>query len=64
MDDYLLSPAAAGGNVVMHVVPAGREVRPRSLLLLAADLVEHRGPREEKRALELVRQAHHGEVAW
>lgn len=57
VDDYLLSPAASGGNVVLHVIPAGREIYPESLLLLAADLVEHRGPRAEKRGLELIRQA-------
>lgn len=58
VDDYLLSPAASGGNVVLHVVPAGQAIYPESLLLLAADLVEHHGPREEKRALELIGQAH------
>lgn len=63
VDEYLLSPAAYGGNVVLHVVPAGRPVYPESLLLLAADLVEHRGPREEKRAIELVRRAHPGKAA-
>ena len=37
-----------------EVVPAAPEVNPHSLLLLAADLVEHCGPREEKRAIELI----------
>lgn len=61
IDDYLLSPAASGGNVVLHEVPADQAIYPESLLLLAADLVEHGGPREEKRAFELVRQAYHEE---
>lgn len=57
VEDYLLSRAASGGNVVLHVVPARREVYSESRLLLAADLVEHRGPREERRAFELISQA-------
>ena len=49
VDDYLLSPAAAGGNVVMHVVPAGREVYPRSLRC-SPPTFHHRGPARRKRA--------------
>lgn len=63
VDDHLLSPAAPGGNVVLHVVPAGREIYPDSPLLLAADLVEHRGPRAERRALELIGEAQRKERA-
>jgi excisionase family DNA binding protein len=60
VDAYLLSPVTAGdqGNVVLHVVPkalAG-SVDDIAPLLLAADLAEHRGPREEARAAELVRE--------
>jgi excisionase family DNA binding protein len=57
--DYLLSAVVAptDANVVLHVASA---VRPDSddiaPLLLAADLAEHRGPREEIRAAELLRE--------
>ncbi|MBT0767954.1 helix-turn-helix domain-containing protein [Kineosporia sp. J2-2] len=55
--DYLLveEVAESRANVVLHI---GRHVSAagegRSLLLLAADLVEYRRPREEARAAELL----------
>jgi excisionase family DNA binding protein len=59
MDDYLLStvPVGKDANVVLHVVSVisfdvAGDIAP---LLLAADLAEHRGPREELRAVEIVR---------
>lgn len=55
--DYLLVPTQREGNVVMHVVPDGQKVYADSRLLLAADLVEHRGPREELRAGELLHES-------
>ncbi len=57
--DYLLIEESVEprGNVILHVgpiVPApGEEIGP---LLLAADLAEHRRPREEARASELLRE--------
>jgi excisionase family DNA binding protein len=58
--EYLLVPAAAddGANVVIQVLPEGQHAYPDSLLRLSADLADHRGPREELRAVELL-----GEVA-
>jgi len=58
VDDHLLSPDRKDSNVVLHVVApdcwyAVDGVGP---LLLAADLAEHRGPREEARAVELLRR--------
>ncbi len=55
-EDFLLVPAEQDANVVLHVLPVGRRVFPESQLLLAADLAEHRGPREERRAAELLRE--------
>ena len=59
-DAYLLSAVTAGdqGNVVLHVAPKALtgNVDDIAPLLLAADLAEHRGPREEARAAELVRE--------
>jgi excisionase family DNA binding protein len=59
VDDYLLSSVASvkQANVVLHVASAAalsslEDIPP---LLLATDLAEHRGPREEARAAELVR---------
>jgi hypothetical protein len=51
--DYLLVESSQP-NVILHVGP---ELPPRPLpvLLLAADLVEHDGPRELARARELLR---------
>lgn len=54
--DYLLTPADADTNVVVHVLPHGQRAYPSSRLRLAADLAEHRGPREELRALALLRE--------
>jgi excisionase family DNA binding protein len=54
--EYLLSPADDDANVVIHVMPAGRRALPDSKLQLAVDLAEYRGPREELRAAELLRE--------
>lgn len=56
-EDYLLSADARDANVVLHVLsPQSPEaIDYAAPLLLAADLVEHRGPREEARGVELVR---------
>ena len=54
---FLLIPADSDANVVIHVLPAGQKTYPQSQLLLAADLAEQRGPREELRAAELLHQA-------
>ena len=54
-DDFLLMPAEHEANVIAHVLPAGQRSYPDAQLLLAADLSEHRGPREERRAVELLR---------
>lgn len=56
--DYLLVPAVnqaarQRANVVLHVSDRP-VVAPVPLLLLATDLGEHRGPREESRARELL----------
>jgi excisionase family DNA binding protein len=64
VEDYLLVGAAkeSEANVFLHVVDEDDPERWASLheafgnwLVLAADLAEHRRPREEARALELVR---------
>jgi excisionase family DNA binding protein len=55
-EDFLLMPADADANVVIHVLPKGQKTYPQSKLLLAADLAERRGPREEARAAELLRE--------
>jgi excisionase family DNA binding protein len=58
VDDYVLTPLTAGSaaNVVLHVTS---EPVPGALLdaalLLAADLAEYGTPREEARAVELLR---------
>lgn len=54
--EYLLMPAEAEANVVIHVLPVGQKAYPGSKLLLAADLADQRGPREERRAAELLRE--------
>jgi excisionase family DNA binding protein len=57
--DYLLSPAIVDrdANVVLHAtsadIPRTADMAP---LLLAGDLAEHRRPREEARAAELLRE--------
>jgi excisionase family DNA binding protein len=57
VDDHWLDPIGVDQkpNVILHVAPA----RPRevSALMLAADLAEHGGPREIRRAHELVAEA-------
>jgi hypothetical protein len=55
-DDFLLLPVDHDANVIAHVLPAGQRSYPDSLLLIAADLSERRGPREERRAVELLRE--------
>ncbi len=52
---FLLLPADEDANVVIHVLPRGQRAYPESKLLLAADLADQRGPREELRAAELLR---------
>jgi excisionase family DNA binding protein len=54
--DFLLLPADSEANVIIHVLPRRQKAYSGSKLLLAADLAEHRGPREELRAAELLRQ--------
>ncbi|HSV38322.1 MAG TPA: helix-turn-helix domain-containing protein [Nocardioidaceae bacterium] len=54
--EYLLMPAEAEANVVIHVLPEGQKAYPDSNLLLAADLADQRGPREELRAAALLRE--------
>ncbi len=54
--DYLLVDADRDANVVLHVIPDGQYPFPDSRLRLAADLAEHRGPREEARAAELLHE--------
>jgi excisionase family DNA binding protein len=54
--DYLLVEAASDANVVLHVIPDVQYPYPESRLRLAADLAEHRGPREEARAAELMHE--------
>lgn len=54
--EFLLMPADADANVVIHVLPEEQKAYPESSLQLAADLAEQRGPREELRAAELLRE--------
>jgi hypothetical protein len=56
LKDYLLVEADRDANVVLHVVSDGQYPYPDSQLRLAADLAEHRGPREEARAAELLHE--------
>ena len=49
-------PADSDANVVIHVLPERQKAYPGSKLLLAADLAEQRGPRQELRAAELLHQ--------
>jgi excisionase family DNA binding protein len=56
LKDYLLVEADRDANVVLHVVSDGQYPYPDSRLRLAADLAEHRGPREEVRAVELLHE--------
>jgi excisionase family DNA binding protein len=54
--DYLLVERDEEANLVLHVIPEGQHPYPDSRLRLAADLAEHRGPREEARAAELLHE--------
>ncbi|GAA4805402.1 helix-turn-helix domain-containing protein [Nocardioides caeni] len=54
--DHLLVNADRDANVVLHVIVDGQYPFPDSRLRLAADLAEHRGPREEARAAELLHE--------
>jgi excisionase family DNA binding protein len=54
--DYLLMPAKDDANVIVHVLPPGQRAYPESMLRLAADLAEHRRPREESRAVALLHE--------
>jgi excisionase family DNA binding protein len=60
IDDYLLTSAVADrdANVILHVASANVPITADDVgpLLLAADLAEHRGPREEARATELLKE--------
>ncbi len=58
---YLLVEAASEANVVLHVIPEAQHPYPDSRLRFAADLAEHRRPREEARAAELL---HELAVEW
>ena len=51
--DHLLIDSGSNANVVLHVSPRV-PARPVPVLLLAADLADHDGPRELARARELV----------
>lgn len=52
--DHLLVESDRAANVVLHLIPEGQNPFPDSRLRLAADLAEHRRPREEARAAQLV----------
>jgi len=54
--DYLLVDVDRDANVVIHVIADDQHPYPDSRLRLAADLAEHRGPREEARAAELLHE--------
>jgi excisionase family DNA binding protein len=55
-EEFLLMPAGSDANIVIHVLPQEQKAYPGSKLLLAADLAEQRGPREELRAAELLHE--------
>lgn len=59
--DYVLVDADRDANVVVHAIADDQHPFPDSLLRLAADLAEHRGPREEARTAELL---HELALAW
>ena len=42
--------------MIIHVLPAGQKAYPQSRLLLAVDLADRRGPREELKAAELLHE--------
>lgn len=68
VEDYLLSGSSPReANVVLHVVEAQNavvELADQSLLVLAADLMQHEGPREQGEALRVLgdwlREVGHG----
>jgi excisionase family DNA binding protein len=62
-EQFLLMPTDGDANVVIHVLPGGQKAYPGSKLLLAADLAEQRGPREELRAAELLHEVAHQQEA-
>lgn len=51
--DHLLIDAGSSANVILHASPIVPD-RPVPLLLLAADLADHDGPRELARARQLI----------
>lgn len=59
--DHLLYEADSEANVILHVIPDAQHPYPDSRLRLAADLAEHRRPREEARAAGLL---HELAVEW
>lgn len=59
--EYLLMPADADANVIIHVLSESPKAYADSKLLLAVDLADLRGPREELRAAELL---HELAVEW
>jgi excisionase family DNA binding protein len=54
--EYLLMPADADANVIIHILPNDQKAYAGSKLLLAVDLADQRGPREELRAAELLQE--------
>ena len=60
IDDYLLSPLTNGrdANVVLHVTAGAFPAAIGGIvpLMLAADLAEHRSPREESRSTAILRE--------
>lgn len=66
--DYLLTPAVGQSNrqranVVLHA--STRSVsRPATPLLIAADLADHRTPREESRAVEIINDLTTTDQMW
>jgi hypothetical protein len=58
--DFLLMPADADANVIIHILPKGQNSFTDSKLLLAVDLADQRGPREELRAAGLLRENRRG----
>lgn len=60
--DYLLVEVDMEPNVIVHVVSSSRSVPVHSALLAAADLAEHRQPREELRAAVLLAEVFSSQV--
>lgn len=56
VDEYLLDEAR-DGNVVLHVLAGNAPALAKAVsLMVAADLAEHRGSREEARAVEILQE--------